>query len=305
MKPRLLLTVIPPAALWICLFLPLAVRGEPIPRVSVRLEPEEVVRGGTAVLTVSAAWEGEASELVFSRPAPPSCRGLAIAGSSQRGIAYREGDALRQVREFIFTLRGEEEGTGRVGPVTLVYRRPGGEESTLSTEPLTVSVVSQPAGRGPSSLPFPVVIALTLAAAVLIALYIHWMVRRYQKKSNELIADYVENLENEARRELEGLRKHRLEGEPEKYCAGLRTVLLHYRERKTAAANPPEGGEGAGSPAIPPEAEVELARMIDRLEELRFGGPRDRMEELDGIYRQAEILLKSLEDLTSGPRTES
>ncbi|MDP8237152.1 MAG: hypothetical protein P9M08_12280 [Candidatus Erginobacter occultus] len=305
MKPRLPFIVIPSAALWSCLFLPLAVRGEPIPRVSLRLEPEEVVRGGTAVLTVSAAWEGEASELVFSRPAPPSCRGLAVAGSSQRGIAYREGSALRQVREFIFTLRGEEEGPGRVGPVTLVYRRPGGEESTLSTEPLTVSVVSRTAGREPSALPFPAVIALALAAAVLIALYIRWMVRRYQKKSNELIADYVENLESETLRELEGLRKHRLEGEPEKYCAGLRRILLHYRDQKTAAGQPPGEERQPESPAIPPEAEAELTRMVGRLEELRFGGPRDRMEDLDEIYRQAELLLKRLEDLTSGSRTDN
>ncbi len=300
MKPRLSLTIFPPAALWICLFLPPAVRGEPIPEVSARLEPEEVVRGENATLTVSAAWTGEASNLSFSRPEPPAVRGLAVTGSSQRGIAYREGSALRRVREFVFTLRGEEEGPGRVGPVTLTYRRPGGEEYTITTEPISVPIVSRESSRG--TLPIPVVAALALAAAVLIAVYIRWMVRRYQKKSNELIADYVGNLENESLRELEGARKHRVEGEPDKYCDGVRSVLLRYLERKSALSSPPEGGEAPASPGIPPEVKTELARNLRQLEEIRFGAARDQMGDVDEIYRRVEILLKNLAEIP-GART--
>ena len=135
MRSRPLPAVILPTAAALGLLCSLPVRGEPIPEVSARLEPEEVVWGETATLTVSAAWTGEATDLAFTRPDPPTVRGLTVTGSSQRGITYREGSVLRRVREFIFTLRGEEEGPGRVGAVALTYRRPGGDEHTVTTEP--------------------------------------------------------------------------------------------------------------------------------------------------------------------------
>ncbi len=302
MKSRLLSGVVFSTAAAL-LFLPsLLAGGEPLPRISVRLEPEEVILGRSAVLTVSAAWAGEASDLVFSRPAPPAVRGVAVTGTSQRGIAYREGDTLRQVREFTFTLRGEEEGPGRVGPVNLAYRRPGGEEGAVATEPIPVPVIPPRTAPGSAALPFPAVAGLALAGAGAIGLYIRWMVRRYQKKSNELIADYVENLENETLRELEGVRKHRVEGEPDKYCDGVRSVLLNYLERKSALSSPPEGGEAPASPPIPPEVETELARNLRQLEELRFGAVRDQMGDVDEIYRRVEILLKSLAEIP-GART--
>ncbi len=294
--------VIIPAAALLFLSSP-SLRAEPIPEVSVRLEPEEVVLGETATLTVSAAWTGEASDLAFTRPDPPTVRGLAVTGSHQRGITYREGSDLRRVREFIFTLRGEEEGPGRVGAVTLTYQRPDGSEHTVATEVIPVPVVSRGSARG--NFPIPATVALALAAAILIAVYIRWMVRRYKKKSNELIADYVENLESQARRDLEGTRRHRLEGETGKYCDGLRTVLLHYREQKTAASQPPAGGGQAESPGIPPEDEAELDRIIDRLEELRFSGSQKRLEELDRLYRRATLLLERLENLTAGRTAEN
>ncbi len=284
-----------PAAGLVFFVFTLPVRGIPIPRASVRLEPPEAVRGQTTVFTVSVSWEGEASDLAFSRPDPPFCRGLSVIGSAQRSVAYRDRDGLRQVREFLFTLRGEEEGAGRVEPVRLAYRRPPGEEEyTLSTEPLEVSVVSR---RASSFLPFPAVLGLALAAAVLIAVYIRWMVRRYQKKSNELIADYVENLESETLKELEGARRHRLEGETEQYCRGMRAVLLNYLERRSALASPP-GGEGAAESSAEPagEEEAELARILRRLDEYWFGGTGDDMLQLDEIYRRGTGLLQSMEN---------
>jgi hypothetical protein len=298
MNSRLLPGIILATAAALCLYPALPIRGEPIPRVSARLEPEEVIRGETATLTVWATWTGQASDLVFSRPSPPILRGLAVIGSSQRGVAYREGTILRQVREFLFTLRGEAEGPGRVGPVTLTYRRPEGEESSAATEPISVSIISPEVAESSSGLPFPAVAGLALVAAVAIGLYLHWMVRRYQNKSNELIDNYVKNLESETLRELEGVRKHRVEGEPEKYCAGVRSVLLRYLERKSALSSPPQGREALASAEIPPEVKTELAESFRQLDELRFGGVRDQIGEVDEIYRRVEIILKSLKQIT-------
>ncbi len=288
MRGRPFPSALTPAALLLSSFLFLSARGGEIPRPAVRLEPEEVAPGGEVVLTVSVSWEGDPSGLIFDRPDPPSCRGLEVTASTQRSIAYRDGDTLRQVRKFIFTLRGEAEGPGRVGPVRLTYRRPPDrEEFSLTTDPLEVPIVSSRPG---SALPFPVAVILALGAAVLAAFYILYWVRRYQKKSNELIADYVENLEAEALRELEGTRKYRLEGETAKYCENLRAVLAGYLEKKAAVAGRENGGEAET------EAQSGLAGLLYRLDELRFGGPREARGELDEIYRRAAALLRSLED---------
>lgn len=288
MRDRPFPSALIPAALLLFPLLILPARGDVIPRLSLRLEPEEVATGEEAVLTVSVSWKGDPSALTFSRPDPPSCRGLEVTSSTQRSIAYRDGDDLRQVREFLFTLRGKQEGPGRVGPVRLTYRRPPGEEEfSLTTDPLEVEIVS--ARPGPP-LPLPVAVILALGAAVLAAFYILYWVRRYQKKSNEMIADYVENLEAEALRELEGARKHRLEGETDKYCEKLRTVLAGYLEKKTAVAGRENGRE------LETEEKSELAGLLDRLDELRFGGSREARKEMDEIYRRATAVLQSLEN---------
>ncbi len=288
MRDRPFPSALIPAALPLFFLLILPARGGEIPRLSLRLEPEEVAFGGKAVLTVSVSWEGDPSGLIFARPDPPSCRGLEVTSSTQRSIAYRDGDTLRQIREFIFTLRGEVEGTGRVGPVRLSYRRPPGEEEfSLATNPLEVMIVSSRPG---SALPLPGAVILALGAAVLAAFYILYWVGRYQKKSNEMIADYVENLEAEALRELEGARKHRLEGETDKYREKLRTVLAGYLEKKNAVSRRENGGETMA------EDMSELAGLLRRLDELRFGGHREEKEELDEIYRRAEAVLRSREN---------
>lgn len=74
MNSRLLPGIILATAAAFCLNPALPLRGEPIPWVSARLEPEEVIRGETATLTVWATWTGQASDLVFSRPSPPILR---------------------------------------------------------------------------------------------------------------------------------------------------------------------------------------------------------------------------------------
>ncbi len=295
MNGRPLLPAILPAALLLSLALSLPARAVPVPRLSAGLEPPEVVLGRTAVLRISVSWEGEAGDLAVSRPEPPSCRGLKVVGSSQRSVAYRDEGKPKQVREFLFTLRGEEEGRGRVGPVRLAYRRPPeGGEYTLATEPLEVPVVSR---RSSSGLPFPAGLGAALAAGALIAVYIRWMVRRYQKKSNEIISDYVENLESRALQELEGARRHRLEGEAEEYCRRMRAVLLDYLEKKAARA----GGETAGATSTVPEREeeTELARILGRLDEYWFGGAGDDMLRLDEIHRRIAGLLQSIENSQS------
>ncbi len=267
----------------------LPARGGPVPRTEVRLEPREVPRGESARLTVSASWSGDGSELIFSRPPAPDCRGLAVTGTSQRSIAYREEGDLRQVREFVFNLRAEDEGTGRIGPVRLSYRERGEEEErAIFTEPREVPIVAR---KPPAPLPLAALIGAAMAAG-LAGIYVRWLVRHYQKKSNEIISDYVENLESAARRELEGTRQYRLQGEAEQYCRKMRAVLLDYLEKRRSLVASPDGGAAA---PVPGRAEPELEQILKRLDEYWFGSTREEMTELDDIYRRIDRRLRELE----------
>lgn len=148
--------------------------------------------------------------------------------------------------------------------------------------------------RGSSGLPFPAGLGLALAAAALIAAYVRWMVRRYQKKSNEIISDYVQNLESRTLQELESARRHRLEGEAGEYCRGMRKALLDYLEKRAAL----DGGATAGAESPEPqgEEEAELTQILRRLDEHWFGGTGDDMLRLDEIHRRIAGLLRSIEN---------
>ena len=118
-----------------------------IPRVSAKLINDRVAIGETVLLTVTVTWIGPASAFLFLPPQPPECRGLTVTGTAQRCMVYRTDGDLHQVREYLFTLVGDVEGSGRVGPVRLLYRRGGEEEEhSLTTEPLEVPVA--PGGEG-------------------------------------------------------------------------------------------------------------------------------------------------------------
>ncbi len=268
----------------------------PIPQISTGISPVRVVLGEEALFTVTAAWTGPPSEFTFSTPVSPECRGVTVTGTTQRSIVYRKDGEEHQVREFLFSLKGESAGPGRIGPVRLLYRRRDeNEDHPLTTEPMEIEIAS--GAPGPVSLKSLLFIMGALALVLVITVYVRWTIRRYKKQSNEVIADYVKNLETESLQELDGVRKFKIRGDIEGYLERIWKILADYLEKKyTITISPDTWNEvlgGARSPELSGESGAELARILKMLEESRFGSRQAESRELDDILKRVYTFIES------------
>jgi len=269
-----------------------------IPDISANISQDRIPRGETALLTVSVAWVGEASEFTFTKPGPPECRRLKVIGTAQRSITYRTDGNIHQVIEYLFTLRGEEEGDGHIGPVSLTYHRPDEDaEHSLSSKSLNISVTSGGDGIFSSFSSALIYIGIGLAVVIALWLYIKFTIRRYKKKSNEVIADYVKYLEDDSCRELDHVRKYKVRGEIDKYLEKIWNILADYLEKKfTITISPDTWNEvlgGRRSSGISEESEKELSRILKTLEENRFGSSQADNQELDDILKRVYGFIES------------
>ncbi len=272
-----------------------------IPEISTNLSQERIPLGETAVLTVSASWVGEASEFIFTKPQPPECRGLEVIGTSQRGITYRTDGDNNQAVEYLFTLRGKEAGDGRIGKVSLSYHRPDEEtDHSISSKSLEVTVTSGGEGIFSSFSSALIYIGIGLAAIIAVAFYIRLTIRRYKKKSNEVIADYVKYMEDDSCKELDHVRKYKLRGEIDKYLEKIWDILADYLEKKyTITISPDTWDEvlgGRRSSGLSEESEKELSRILKTLEESRFGSSQADNQELDDILKRVYSFIESQKD---------
>jgi hypothetical protein len=272
-----------------------------IPEISANLSQDRIPLGETAVLTISITWVGEASEFIFSKPQPPECRGLEVIGTSQRGITYRTDGDNNQAMEYLFTLRGEEVGDGQIGKVSLSYHRQDDEtEHSLSSKFLEVPVTSGGEGIFSSFSSALIYIGIGLAAIIAVAFYIKLTIRRYKKKSNEVIADYVKYLEDDSCKELDHVRKYKLRGDVDKYLEKIWDILADYLEKKyTITISPETWNEvlgGKRSSGLSEEAEMELSRILKTLEESRFGSSQADNQELDDLLKRVYSFIESQKD---------
>jgi BatD DUF11 like domain len=270
------------------------------PEISATLNRDRIPLGETAVLTVAVNWEGEASEFLFSKPPqPPACRGLAVTGTSQRGITYRAANGTtHQSIEFIFSLRGENAGAGKIGTVSLSYHRQKEETKlSLSSKPMEVTVTAGGEGIFSSFRSALIYIGIGLAAVIIIAFYIIFTIRRYKKKSNEVISDYVENLEDDSLKELDHVRKYKVRGEIDEYLEKIWDILARYLEKKyTITISPDTWNEvlgGKRASGISEESELELSRILKSLEESRFGSYQADSQELDDLLKRVYSFIES------------
>ncbi len=271
-----------------------------IPQISATINRDRIPLGETAVLTVAVNWDGEASEFLFSKPPqPPECRGLEITGTSQRGITYRtEGGETHQSIEYIFSLRGKNEGGGKIGTVSLSYHRQKEEtEHSLSSKPIEVTVTTGGGGIFSSFRSALIYIGIGLAAVIVIGVYIYFTIRRYKNKSNEVISDYVENLEDDSLKELDHVRKYKVRGEIEEYLEKIWDILARYLEKKyTITISPDTWNEvlgGKRASGISEESELELSRILKTLEESRFGSYQADSQELDDLLKRVYGFIES------------
>jgi len=271
-----------------------------IPEISATLDRDRISLGETAVLSVAVNWDGEASEFLFSKPPqPPECRGVEVTGTSQRGITYRTGGGeTHQSIEFLFTLRGTNEGVGRIGTVRLYYHRQKEEaEHSLSSKPIEVTVTTGGGGVFSSFRSALIYIGIGLAAVIVIGVYIYFTIRRYKKKSNEVISDYVENLEDDSCMELDHVRKYKVRGEIDEYLEKIWEILARYLEQKyTITISPDTRNEvlgGKRASGISEESELELSRILKTLEESRFGSYQADSQELDDLLKRVYSFIES------------
>lgn len=265
-----------------------------IPEITAALSQDPISPGETTLLTVSAVWTGEDDGFIFQKPSPPKCRGLKVVGTSQRGIAFRTDGDLHRVMEYIFTLKGEKEGEGSIGPVSLTYHRKDEDaEFSLSSKAMKIMVIS----GGESFSSILLYIGIGLAVVVVVAFYISLTIRRYKKKSNEVIADYVKNLEADSLKELDHARKYKIRGEIDKYLEKIWDILSYYLEKKYTITISQEtwkevlGGER--SSALPEGSEMELSRILKTLEESRFGSSQSDNQELNELLKRVYSFIES------------
>ncbi len=262
--------------------LPAPVRGdEVIPRLRSYLEPALLRRGEETLLTVEVSWSGGPTELTFEAPPPPLIPLLQLIETRKKSLAYyREGE-LRQVRQYLFAYRALKKGIGRIPASSLTYQRPGKEKKySLSGEPLKVEVTGALSAR--RWLPRLILLAVILAGAFY---YIRWTVRRYRRRSRELIEEYRQDLEEEGLRELGLARKLKVEGDMEGYLARIEKVLSSYLEKKYSRKINRENR--TDRLPLTPSAQAALIEIFDLLEKARFG----RLPEEE---RERELILKKV-----------
>lgn len=271
-----------------------------IPEISETVSPDRIPLGENAQLTISAVWEGDDSEFVFLKPQPPECRGLEVTGTSQRSITFSTNGVQRQAMEYIFTLKGTREGTAGIGEVTLPYHRLKEEtEHSLTSRPIEIVVTSGGTGLSFSPGSILIIVGLGIVIIIIIAFYARWTVRRYKKKSNEILTDYVKNLEIDSLKELDQVRKYKVKGETGKYLEKIWDILADYLEKKYTLAISPDtwtevlGGRRASE--LSEESKLELSRILKSLEESRFGSYQPDNQELDAILKRAYSFIENQE----------
>ena len=275
------------------LLLPFVSRGAgaTIPGITVGLDRDRLAAGRTARLEVAITWEGAADEFDFNRPEIGELSLVSPTGSSSESRTYLSAGRNFQVRRFLFDLQAEEAGSGEIGPITVIYRRKDGEdEYSLRAESLPIKVVPLAAGFIPLSLRTLLIAAAVIVGAALFGLYIVWTVKRYRKKSSDLIEDYIENLEEITLAELDRVGKYRVSGDLERYYREIARILNDYLDKKysvTISADGIRGGED--SAAISDETMRELDGLAAELTRCRFGdypaNPTEQENLLKKVYR--------------------
>ena len=277
---------------------PALARGsEVIPRLRTYLEPAHLQQGGRTSLTVEVNWEGAPTDLEFEAPVPPSLSLLKLIGSRKKSLAYYRDGSLRQVRRYIFTYQAVERGEGELAPCSLTYQRPGKEgEYSLRGEALKIGVDSAASAVLRKIIFPPVLIAAGLTA---IFFYIRWTVRRYRRRTRELIEAYRQDLEEESLQELGRARKLKVEGDMEAYLSLLEKVIVSYLEKRYSLKVTRENLRGE-LPLTPP-ARSALIEIFDLLEEARFGSLPEGEREREVILKKARAFLEEQKKMNESP----
>ncbi len=259
-----------------------------IPRISAKLSRTEIAVGETAVLTVEVSWEGTAADLEFDFPAAPDCHLLAVGSSHQESVAERTQSGLIQFRRYHFRLEAREKGEGRVGYVTIGYRRPGEEEShALKSEPLDIAVSSS---RASPPTTFLVAAVLILAAGAVVIL------RRARKRKIRIApaaAPPDAAWKTEALEKLAQAKKLTVAGDPAACARALFEALSVFMEKRHGVVIGRDGWpERIAALEIAEGPKKELVELVRVVEQSRFGSRPEKTGREDALLKQIRSLIE-------------
>ncbi len=179
-------------------------------------------------LSIKLSWEGGAHSYEFSWPEEPECRNLQIVGNSTSNQQTAKAGETTWVRKFDYILKPIEKGKARIEPLSLTYTDLQTQgEFTLESKPIQIQVLpSHQKGIG-ILLWFLLGFFIVLGGASFFAL----MVRKKGKRPEEPVEEAI-GWEEQALRNLERIKRERINGDFKAYYSSLAQLVREYLREK-------------------------------------------------------------------------
>ena len=179
-------------------------------------------------LSIKLSWEGKADSYEFSWPEEPECRNLQIVGNSTSNQQVAKARGTTWVRKFDYILRPIEEGEARIEPLSLTYTDLGTqEEFTLKSKPIQIHIL--PPTRKGRGIPLWFLLGLFM---VLGGTSLSALIMRKRRKSPEAPVQEAIGWEEQALRELERIKRERINGDFKAYYSSLAQLVREYLREK-------------------------------------------------------------------------
>jgi len=270
--------------------------GTPSLEITLRTEgPQagEVHAGQTFLWRIIVRWYGGGPQINPEIKKEPIFENLTVLTRSTTLRTGSTDDRLFHEKEFLYTLRPNNEGDAIIGASAVAYTQPdsgsAGQEAYLTAPPLVLTVSPAPfswseavgnAARNPYG-QFAGAF-LILAAGVGVTL---WRWRRSKRTESQGLPAATTDPALEA---LDEADRFRLEGDRARYVRMLeKAVLLALKKRQPDI----EGGLSAFRGRLEEPERAVLARFLDECEQVKFAPSIPSPDQLDRIRDEAKRLV--------------
>ena len=259
-------------------------------------------------LTIRASCRGDMNQYEFQWPDPPDLNRFEIVGSSSANIVTDKSGHLLTVKEFRYILEPIGQGTGRIGPVTLLYTNKSTQkEYSLSTRAVGVEI-TEPVERSASGLTIYLLVIIGLVTVVLLAGGLIYVKKR--RKVEEGPTPLVETKipEEMALEELEKVPELRLSGETKEYYSAISNTLRRYIDRtftlRTSELTTHDIINSLRLKEVEEEISVEIEKILSICDMVKFAGHEPSSSDLDQILSMAQDFFKSRMAFSTGDVNE-
>ena len=256
-------------------------------------QAEELHAGQSFPWRIIVRWYGGGPEINPEIKKEPIFENLTVITRSTTLRTGSADDRLFHEKEFLYTLRPENEGDAIIGASAVAYKQPvsgsEGQEAYLTAPPLVLTVVPAPfswsealgnAVRNPY-VQFEVAFLL-LAAGVGVTL---WRWRRSKRIEPQGLPAETKD---PALKALDEAERFRLEGDRARYVRMLeKAVVLALQKRQPEI----EGGLSAFRGRLEEPERTILARFLDECEQIKFAPSIPSPDQLDRIREEAKRLV--------------